>query len=329
MGAPLAVSPESLLLLKLAKAVKEIKARQPEKGDAGREPTADEIFTAVSLWMEFHREEVRGEPGKTPKAIPGPSGVGIDDLDVEDGELVVALTDGRKKRFKLPEIKDRRYNTTLLGAAGTGLSKSEADTLYAPISASPYVVGEIKHSRFTLGTGWLLQDGSTYNVDDYPALGALYGGTAGGTFTVDDWRGVPIFGADGINATGTLTGSDTQDLTHTHTITASSATAGDHTHTATGSTAGAGGHNHGGVTGVPSASVSRGPPQLLGNIDVATDTHTHTIGSVADHTHATTVTVTGVVGHTHGITATAADSLGSIDKRPRRAYANVYIRALP
>ena len=48
---------------------------------------------------------------------------------------------------------------------------------FTPISASPYVVGEIKHSRFTLGTGWLLQDGSTYNVDDYPDLGALYGGT--------------------------------------------------------------------------------------------------------------------------------------------------------
>lgn len=190
-------------------------------------------------------------------------------------------------------------------------------------------IGEVRQSRFTLGSKWLLLNGATYNVDDYPALGALYGGTAGGTFTVDDWRGVPIFGADGTNATGTLTGSDTQDLTHTHAITASSATAGDHTHTATGSTAGAGGHNHDGVTGVPSASVSRGPPQLIGNIDVATNTHTHTVSTVADHTHATTVTVTGVAGHTHGITATAANGLGSLDKRPRRAYANVYIRALP
>lgn len=120
MGAPLMVSPESLLLLKLAKAVKEIKARHPEKGDPGRDPTADEIFTAVSLWMAFNPDAVRGEPGKSPKAVPGPAGVGIDDLDVEDGELVVVLTDGRKKSFKLPEIKDRRYNTTLLGAGGAG-----------------------------------------------------------------------------------------------------------------------------------------------------------------------------------------------------------------
>lgn len=120
MGAPMMVSPESLLLLKLAKAVKEIKARQPEKGDAGREPTAEEIFTAVSLWMAFNPGAVRGEPGKSPKAVPGPAGVGIDDLDFEDGELVVTLTDGRKKRLKLPEIKERRYNTTLLGAGGAG-----------------------------------------------------------------------------------------------------------------------------------------------------------------------------------------------------------------
>ena len=186
-------------------------------------------------------------------------------------------------------------------------------------------IGEIRQSRFTLGAKWLLLNGATYNVDDYPALGALYGGTPGGTFTVDDWRGVPIFGADGTNATGTLTGSDTQDLTHTHAITASSATAGDHTHTATGSTAGAGGHTH--TTG--SSGSSNASLLGLGLGPVAPANHTHTVSTVADHTHATTVTVTGVAGHTHAITATAANGLGSLDKRPRRAYANVYIRALP
>jgi len=138
MGAPLAVSPESLLLLKLAKAVKEIKARQPEKGDAGRDPTADEIFTAVSLWMAFNPDAVRGEPGKSPKAVPGPAGVGIDDLSLKGDELVVILTDGREKRFKLPEIKDRRHSSAYLGAGGFGgggLSKAQADELYAPIGS--------------------------------------------------------------------------------------------------------------------------------------------------------------------------------------------------
>lgn len=186
-------------------------------------------------------------------------------------------------------------------------------------------IGEIRQSRFTLGAKWLLLNGATYNVDDYPALGALYGGTPGGTFTVDDWRGVPIFGADGTNATGTLTGSDTQDLTHTHALTASSATAGDHTHTATGSTAGAGGHSH--TTGSASNTSTSGLLPLLAT--AAAPSHTHTVSTVADHTHATTVTVTAATGHTHGITATAANGLGSLDKRPRRAYANVYIRALP
>ena len=128
-------TPESLLLLKIAKAVKELKARQPEKGDPGRDPTADEIFTAISLWMEFHREEVRGEPGKSPKAVPGPAGVGIDDLSLEDDELVVVLTDGRKKRFKLPEIKDRRHSTAYLGAGGAA-SAPAAGTLKSVVAGS-------------------------------------------------------------------------------------------------------------------------------------------------------------------------------------------------
>lgn len=185
-------------------------------------------------------------------------------------------------------------------------------------------IGEIRQSRFTLGAKWLLLDGTTYNVDDYPSLGALYGGTAGGTFTVDDWRGVPVFGADSTNATGTLTGSDTQDLTHTHAITASSATAGDHTHEATGSTDAAGGHNH--TTGSSSNTSASGILPLL--TSAAAPSHTHTVSTVADHVHETTVTIADAAGHTHGIAATADAALTTIDKRPRRAYANVYIRAL-
>lgn len=120
MGVSLEISPESLLLLKLAKAVKDLKARQPEKGEPGRDPTADEIQTAVSLWMEFHREDVRGEPGRSPKAVPGPAGVGIDDVDVDGSDLVIVLTDGRKKRFKLPTAKPKQYPSMLIGAGGSG-----------------------------------------------------------------------------------------------------------------------------------------------------------------------------------------------------------------
>lgn len=38
--------------------------KQPKDGDPGRDPNADEIRTAVELWLEFNRESIRGERGQ-------------------------------------------------------------------------------------------------------------------------------------------------------------------------------------------------------------------------------------------------------------------------
>ncbi|MGJ8685840.1 MAG: phage tail protein [Spongiibacteraceae bacterium] len=155
-------------------------------------------------------------------------------------------------------------------------------------------VGTVVAFRFaTAPAGYLLLDGSTYNVDDYPALGALYGGTGGGTFDVDDWSDLPIFGA-GTDSAGDVVGADTVDLEHGHTTSGTAASAGDHSHT-TGS----------------SGSQAVGVVSLLGQ------------GAPPNHTH--TVSTTGA--HTHSVTGTAADSLGEVDKRPRRAVANWIIKA--
>lgn len=171
---------------------------------------------------------------------------------------------------------------------------------FTPSGGESPEIGEVRYSRFTLGSEWLLLDGSIHNVDDYPVLGALYGGSVGGTFTVDDFRGVALYGADGSNASGIVTGTDSVSVAHTHGVGALSNTS-------------AGGHNHGGATG-QTGTVVVGPPQLLGNINVTPANATPSISTDG--------------AHTHSISGSTASALTTIDKRPRRGYLNVYIRAL-
>lgn len=97
---------ETILLLKLAKSIKDIKSRAPEKGDRGREPTADEIKQAVELYMAFNAESFRGAPGKAAKANNGEDGVGIDDIEWVGNTVIFHLTDGREIEHKLPRTRD-------------------------------------------------------------------------------------------------------------------------------------------------------------------------------------------------------------------------------
>lgn len=106
---------ETILLLKLAKSIKDIKSRAPEKGDRGREPTADEIKQAVELYMAFNAESFRGAPGKAAKANNGEDGVGIDDIEWVGNTVIFHLTDGREIEHKLPRTRD-----VFMGGGGLG-----------------------------------------------------------------------------------------------------------------------------------------------------------------------------------------------------------------
>lgn len=258
--------------------------KQPKDGN---DATIEQIRTVAESWLRDNISQ--------PK-------------DGEDGETPEHEWNGSLLRFKNPDGTWGKW-VNLRGERGFGggAKGDKGDTGPQGIQGEKGVdgessaaeVGEISYSRFTLGAKYLLLDGSTYNVDDYPDLGALYGGTAGGTFTVDDWRGVPIFGADGSNTSGTKTGTDTVDLSHAHGV---------------GSIAGAsaGGHNHGGNTG-DTGSQAVGTLSLLSS--AAPPNHNHSIGTDG--------------AHTHTMSGNTASALSTVDKRPKRAYANVYIRALP
>jgi len=211
-------------------------------------------------------------------------------------------------------------------------------------------LGSILPYRFSvIPAKFLLLDGSTYNVDDYPLLGALYGGSPGGTFDVDDYRDLPIWGA-GSNAVGDVVGSDTVDLSHTHSTSGSTSTDGEHGHTTSGTTSTDGDHNHttSGTTStdgdhnhdttVPSRNASLigiglGAVGQNGTFTSTTDgDHSHTTSGTTstdgDHSHTTTGTAADNGDHSHTTSGTTDSQLGSTDKRPRRGHVNWIIRAL-
>lgn len=125
-----------------------------------------------------------------------------------DEETKALLRDLLAKQFA-----STKFVTTFIGKDDLADIRANID-LAIQNSKRGNLVGEVISYRFsTIPEGYLLLDGSTYNFDDYPELGGLYGASEGGTFTVDDWRGVPLYGADG--NTGAVQGEDTLELSLT------------------------------------------------------------------------------------------------------------------
>lgn len=171
----------------------------------------------------------------------------------------------------------------------TVIDRIETEGLQGP-------TGAIIAYRFaSTPAGWLALDGATKNYNDYPALGALYGASPGGTFVLDDYRALPLWGSSG-GTLGATTGADTVDISHTHAVSATSSSDGD--------------HNHGGATGTPSATVT---PLTLALGSAGSGDHTHSISTSGAHTH--TVSATSASGATT-----------SLDLRPARALVRWLIK---
>ena len=172
----------------------------------------------------------------------------------------------------------------------------------------PSGVGPIPWSgdEGSVPSGWLLCDGTIYNIATYPALyaaiGAKFGGDDISTFAVPDCRGRIPLGKDnmGGSAAGRVTGATLEGVTggsQTHTLTVSEMPEHDHS----GSTGNAGGHTHSGSTnttgshahgggGNSGCGQGSGDNNLMNCGRQSTDSagnhsHTLTINSVSDHTH--------------------------------------------
>ena len=139
------------------------------------------------------------------------------------------MTDSRK----LVKV-DERFPASLSGEAGKQLIVNDAETAYEHANRySGAPIGSLILYMFdSLPTGYI-PVGGTYNYDDYPALGALFGVATGETFTVPEI--LFIKNSEGVN-TGTQeaeevgTHGHTADAMGSHDHPCTARAVGNHTH---------------------------------------------------------------------------------------------------
>ncbi len=139
--------------------------------------------------------------------------------------------------------------------------------------------------------GWMLCDGRTLNVDEYPTLNDIIGDSFGddgeGTFNLPDLRTRVPAGISSTRPLGREFGSETHTLI----------TAEMPSHTHTGETASNGNHNHTGTTDGAGGVGSQGIAALNGGNQVGEDegthNHTFTTSTTGAHTHTFTTNSTG------------------------------------
>jgi microcystin-dependent protein len=196
--------------------------------------------------------------------------------------------------------KDRRLPTTLSADAGKMLVVNAAESAYehAPIGATG--TGEIFMWPFDTPPSYgLMCNGAVKNVNDYPALGAKFGGVAGGTFTLPTINFAK--NSLGVNtntveaeSVGTHGHAASSSADHTHTVTVTSIA--DHSHDASSGSAGDHTHSTGGGSRASTPVSSASPRDIVMHYGGST-------GSAGGHSHS--VSVSGGGAHTHVATADA------------------------
>ncbi len=188
------------------------------------------------------------------------------------------------------------------------ISDIQAITLPAGVGPIPWAGDD-----GSVPSGWLLCDGTVYNISTYPdlyaAIGAKYGGDDITTFAVPDCRGRVPVGKDNMggpaagripaaNLEGVTGGSDTHTLDETempsHDHSGSTGNSGGHFHTGSTNTTGAHNHNNGAFFSGSTEGGGGDNQSFPSNTGTAGNhSHTVTINPVADHNHSVSVGDTG------------------------------------
>ena len=204
---------------------------------------------------------------------------------------------------------DKRLPTTLSGDSGKTLTVSVDEEGYEHVDVTTLTGQIIMWPLDAPPTGYLMCNGATYNYDDYPALGALMGGSSGGTFGVPDVTFAKNSKGTNTNTTeaedvGTH-GHDAGDLAaHTHDVNVSSVAA--HTHSLSVNSNGA--HTHAYAMDLDSNCDGSGNTRYQG-ANYPNDAH-YTTSSNGSHTHSGTASSGG--SHSHTATADASADITGI-----------------
>ena len=209
--------------------------------------------------------------------------------------------------------------------AGQVLTYSSSTNTFTPSLETP-VGTVVMYGGSSVPTGWLLCDGTTYNISSYTTLGNLlgsrYGGNGTTTFAVPNLVSrLPVATTLASNpATSSVSTSDTYNHSHTATYgTDGSAVSLAHSHNSTGgpsadhnhsTNSDKGNHSHGGNTGSGGSGHTHNLGYKMGNVAQATS------GNDSDHTHQyTTVNANHYhnaanhnANHTHGATGNTSTS---------------------
>jgi microcystin-dependent protein len=203
-----------------------------------------------------------------------------------------------------------------------------------------YSIPHVGDYKFSVRTsdfhGWLLCDGRTLNVADYPALGSIitdsFGEDGEGTFNLPDVRARVPAGISSTRPMGRDFGSETHTLTTAemplHTHTGVTATNGDHFHT--GETSLNGSHFHTGTTDGAGGAGSQGLAAASGGNQVGEDagTHHHTFTTNAEGQHAHTLTTSTIGEHAHTFTTNSTgNSQAHNNMQPTLYIGNMFIFA--
>ncbi len=143
----------------ILQAVNEIEIPKGEKGENGESATNEQIQDNVSAWIEENFELLQGDKGEKgergligQQGQNGNDGVGIEDIERSQDDLLITLTDGTEKRIALPKPKHigGGGGVSYQVATSTLIVSTDKDLILKPVSQNVLINASSGNINVTL-----------------------------------------------------------------------------------------------------------------------------------------------------------------------------------